>query len=107
MNKSYSNIYTVVRQIPAGCVTTYGQIARLAGLPGHARQVGYALNALAENQSVPWHRVINVQGRISQRANPVYEDIQRELLRQEGIEFGANGRISLQRYQWKISSDCE
>jgi methylated-DNA-protein-cysteine methyltransferase-like protein len=100
MNKTYDRIYAIVRRIPRGRVATYGQIARLAGLGGHARQVGYALNALPDGHDVPWHRVINAQGGISKRSIAVYEQIQQELLEQEGVEFGTNARVSLQRYQW-------
>ena len=101
MNSTYARIYAVVRRIPKGRVATYGQIARLAGLGGHARQVGYALHALPDAMDVPWHRVINAQGGISKRSIAVYEQIQQELLEQEGIEFGVDSRVSLQRYQWK------
>jgi len=48
-------------------VATYGQIATLAGMPGHARQVGYAMHALPSHSTVPWHRVINARGEISRR----------------------------------------
>lgn len=101
MSNTYEKIYTVVRQIPVGKVATYGQIARLAGLAGAARQVGYALNALPDGEDVPWHRVINAKGGISKRAHPVYEQIQRDLLEQEGVVFGADARLSLPRYQWR------
>lgn len=100
MKNTYERIYSVVRQIPKGRVATYGQIARLAGLGVHARQVGYALNAMPDGLDVPWHRVINARGGISKRSIPVYEQIQQELLVQEGIIFGADGRVSLLRYQW-------
>ena len=101
MNKTYTRIYAIVRDIPAGKVATYGQIARLAGLGGHARQVGYALNALQGGEDVPWHRVINAKGEISRRTDPDDEKIQRELLEDEGIPFDENSRISLGRYQWR------
>ena len=58
-------IYAIVRRIPRGRIASYGQVARLAGLPGHARQVGYALHALPEDSGIPWHRVINARGRTS------------------------------------------
>lgn len=102
MHKTYERIYAIVRRIPSGRVATYGQIARLAGLGGHARQVGYALNALPEGHDVPWHRVINAKGGISKRSIPVYEQIQQELLEQEGVEFSTKARVSLPRYQWKL-----
>ena len=59
---AYSRIYAAARRIPRGRVATYGQVARVAGLPGRARQVGYAMYALAAGSTVPWHRVVNAQG---------------------------------------------
>lgn len=97
---TYERIYRVVGKIPKGRVATYGQVARLAGMRGHARQVGYALNALTEECGVPWHRVINARGEISKRSEPAYERIQRELLEAEGVRFDAGGRLSLDRYGW-------
>jgi methylated-DNA-protein-cysteine methyltransferase related protein len=105
MSNRYEQIYSIVRQIPPGRVATYGQIARLAGLSRHARQVGYALHALADGHDVPWQRVINAKGEISQRANPVFVSIQRELLEREGITFNQAGRISLAQYQWHANGD--
>jgi len=99
--KTYPKIYSVVRQIPRGRLATYGQIARLAGLAGHARQVGYALHALLENSDVPWQRVINARGEISLRSDPYSHDIQRQLLEEEGVFPDLNGRYSLSRYGWK------
>jgi len=91
----YARIYTVVRRIPRGRVATYGQIAELAGLPGHARQVGYALHALSEGSAVPWHRVVNAAGSCSLRSVPGAELTQRLLLEREGIRFDARGRVAL------------
>jgi methylated-DNA-protein-cysteine methyltransferase-like protein len=98
----YQTIYAVVRLIPLGLVATYSQVARAAGLPGCARQVGYALSALADKSAVPWHRVVNVHGRISPRSggNPAAL-IQRFRLADEGVEFDEQGRIHLQCYQWR------
>ena len=70
MPGNYARIYAVIRRIPFGKVATYGQVAELAGLPGHARQVGYALHALPSATAVPWHRVINAAGTVSRRAVP-------------------------------------
>jgi methylated-DNA-protein-cysteine methyltransferase-like protein len=98
---SYERIYAVVRRIPRGRVATYGQVARLAGLAGHARQVGYALHALGAETPVPWHRVINTRGGVSPRALPGWERVQRELLEGEGIRFDGRGRIALDRYRWR------
>ena len=57
-DSNYSRIYEVVRRIPHGRVATYGQVAQLAGLGGHARQVGYAMHAIPDELSLPWQRVI-------------------------------------------------
>jgi methylated-DNA-protein-cysteine methyltransferase-like protein len=101
MTGNYGRIYVVVRRIPRGRVATYGQIAALAGLPRHARQVGYALYALPEGDGAPWQRVVNARGEISARAHPYAEEMQKTLLEREGVVFGANGRIALRRFQWK------
>ena len=90
----------VVREILRGRVATYGEVALLAGLPGGARQVGYALNRLPDNLDIPWQRVINAKGKVSPRANPIYEKIQKQILETEGIRFDSQGRISLETYQW-------
>ena len=101
MPKTFDHIYRMVCRIPAGRVATYGQIARLAGLPRQARQVGYALAALSDHKPVPWHRVVNAQGKISPRAEPGYEEFQRILLENEGVIFNEDGCIALSRYQWR------
>ena len=97
---TYHRIYAIVRRIPAGRVATYGQIAALAGLDGHARQVGYALHALPDHTSVPWHRVVNAAGRISRRSVPGAELVQQTLLELEGIPLDAAGRVRLARVRW-------
>jgi methylated-DNA-protein-cysteine methyltransferase-like protein len=98
---SYAAIYRIVRRIPRGRVATYGQVAELAGLAGHARQVGYALHALPSGTTVPWHRVVNAAGAISLRASPGAELTQRMLLEREGIRFDGRGRLSLARVRWR------
>jgi methylated-DNA-protein-cysteine methyltransferase related protein len=97
---SYQRIYDVVRRIPAGRVATYGQVASLAGIPGHARQVGYALHALPEGTTVPWHRVVNASGRISVRSMPGAELVQQQLLAREGVRLDALGRVPLRNVRW-------
>jgi methylated-DNA-protein-cysteine methyltransferase-like protein len=97
---SYQRIYAVVRRIPKGRVATYGQVASLAGLAGHARQVGYALHALPDGTSVPWHRVVNASGGISRRSMPGGELVQRQLLEREGVLLDGRGRVSLTRVRW-------
>jgi methylated-DNA-protein-cysteine methyltransferase-like protein len=101
---TYQRIYAVVRRIPFGRVATYGQIASLAGLAGHARQVGYALHALPPGTLVPWHRVVNASGRISARAVPGPELEQQLLLEREGIRVDGRGRVRLVDVQWKPRS---
>ena len=96
----YDEMYAVVRRIPRGRVATYGQVAALAGLPNHARLVGYALHAVAESSTIPWHRVINAQGRISIRGSAAASVTQRLRLEQEGVRF-TGGRVKLDAYGWK------
>ncbi len=105
MKKSthYSRIQEIVGRIPPGKVATYGQIAILAGMPGHARQVGYALHSLPDGSEVPWQRVINRNGRISLRAYPAAEHLQRALLEDEGVVFDDEGNIDLEKYRWHPS----
>lgn len=97
---SYQRIYAVVRRIPPGRVATYGQVASLAGIPGHARQVGYALHALPERSTVPWHRVVNAHGRISLRSIPGAELVQQQLLAREGVRLDALRRVPLTKVRW-------
>ncbi len=98
----YQRFYEVVRRIPPGRVATYGQVARLAGYPGYARQVGYALFRLQGHKTdIPWHRVINAQGRISYSPFRLgYDDLQKVLLEAEGIPFDVAGRVDLQQFGW-------
>jgi methylated-DNA-protein-cysteine methyltransferase-like protein len=100
----YQRIYRVVRRIPCGRVATYGQIASLAGIPRQARQVGYALFSLPRGSDVPWQRVINAKGEVSERSTPGYEGLQRAALESEGVVFDARGRVDLARYQWRPRS---
>jgi len=74
----------------------------MAGLPGRARQVGYALAALPEGSDVPWHRVLNARGEVSPRSGGApHARIQRALLEEEGVRFDEGGRIDLARYRWE------
>jgi methylated-DNA-protein-cysteine methyltransferase-like protein len=99
---SRERVYAQVRRIPRGRVATYGQIASLAGLEGQARQVGYAMAAVPSSSTIPWHRVINAQGRVSmRREGPGGSIIQQQLLEREGVVFDGGGRVSLVRFGWK------
>ncbi len=90
----------MVRKIPRGRVATYGQIAELASLEGHARHVGYALHNLPAKNNVPWHRVVNAKGEISARSGGDSHELQRLLLEAEGVEFDRSGRVDLKRFRW-------
>jgi len=97
--RSHQRIHDVVARIPRGRVATYGQIARIARLPGQARLVGYALHALPAGSRLPWQRVVNARGEIS--VGGVSGTRQRQLLESEGIRFDERGRIELAAFQWR------
>ncbi|MGB5445590.1 MAG: MGMT family protein [Psychromonas sp.] len=94
-------IWQVVASIPKGSVTTYGQVAKLAGCPNHARYVGATLKNLPKDSKLPWHRVINAKGEISFPVNSDAYQRQRLRLEAEGIIFNAT-KISLKRYLWHL-----
>jgi methylated-DNA-protein-cysteine methyltransferase-like protein len=96
----FQAIYAVVARIPRGRVATYGQVARLAGMPGGARLVGFAMAALADGTRVPWHRVVNAAGRCSIRRDGVGHFVQRARLERERIRFATRDRIPLERFRW-------
>lgn len=96
----FARVYAVTRLIPKGKVATYGQIATILEHPRAARTVGWALNGLPPRLAgkVPWHRVINAQGRVSNTGN--YEE-QMKRLRKEGIRFNREGYCDLRKYRWE------
>ncbi len=100
-DERWQAILTVIEQIPAGNVATYGQIARMAGLPKNARLVGFILKSLPPDSGVPWYRVVNSQGKISERENPESQKSQRMILEEEGVEFRSGNRVSLREFQWE------
>jgi methylated-DNA-protein-cysteine methyltransferase related protein len=93
----YDDIYAAVSRIPPGKVSSYGRIAALAGLPGHARMVGYALHALRGGATTPWWRVVNASGYIS---NAYGREHQRSRLEAEGVAVDERDRIDLSAYLW-------
>jgi methylated-DNA-protein-cysteine methyltransferase-like protein len=95
----YEQIYMLVRQIPAGKVATYGQIAGMV-TNCTARMVGYAMSALPPGSDVPWQRVINARGKISLRSDSRGNALQRQLLEEEGIPFDTQDQVNLRRYRW-------
>lgn len=92
-----ARILAVVDSIPRGRVATYGQVAREAGLPRHARLVGRILAGLPAGTPLPWHRVINAAGRISLRPGAAR---QQQRLAREGLRCSPTGRIDLARFRW-------
>ena len=98
----FDRVYRLVRLIPRGKVTTYGQVAALLGHPRAARTVGWALHALSEKQArvVPWQRVIGAGGRITTSCETHSAPLQRQLLEGEGIEFDRRDDVDMARFQW-------
>lgn len=93
-------ILAAVREIPAGRVASYGDVARMAGMPRGARQVGWALASLAnsEDEETPWWRVVNHEGRFSLPPHGAEEQSRR--LRAEGVEVNNSGVVQLSRWRW-------
>lgn len=96
----YDDVYEIVKRIPPGKVSTYGRIAQLTPVPRGARGVGWALAGLGPERSreVPWWRVINAAGRIS---NEFHAALQRELLEAEGVAFDEHGYVDLKKFLWE------
>jgi methylated-DNA-protein-cysteine methyltransferase-like protein len=93
-------VFLVVADVPPGRVTTYGDVAAVAGSPRAARQVGYALASLPVDTDVPWQRVINAQGRISFRGDDLRGIEQQRRLQDEGVVFTTSGTVDLDRLRW-------
>lgn len=91
-----SEVYSVVKEIPAGKVITYGQIANLIGKPQCSRMVGQAMHNAPEHLSLPCHRVVNSTGRLA----PGWEE-QKQLLEQEGVTFKKNGNVDIKKHAWE------
>lgn len=92
-------VFHIVAAIPWGKVTTYGDVARMAGSPRAARQVGGVLKKLPSGSALPWHRVINRHGEIS-LTGPDYQR-QKQALVAEGIRFNRQGKIDLSQCRWR------
>lgn len=95
----YERIYALVELIPKGEVATYGFLASMVG-ECSARQVGYAMAATPEALALPWHRVINRQGKVSVRAAGEGDSKQRRLLEDEGIAFDKSGKLDFAKHGW-------
>jgi len=96
----YEQVRDLVRDIPYGQVASYGQIASLVG-GCTARMVGYAMKTLPDGSEVPWHRVINSRGEVSQRTAGDGDLLHRQLLEDEGVRFEASGRVPLGEFGWE------
>jgi len=101
MSHFFEQVYEVVRQVPAGQVVSYGQVAALLGAPHAARTVGWALHALSVDSDVPWHRVINARGRISTSCQEHDAGVQQRLLEAEGVVFDERGYVDMRRFRWE------
>jgi methylated-DNA-protein-cysteine methyltransferase-like protein len=99
-----ARIYETVRDIPQGCVASYGQVAEIAGIPRGARQVGWALKHLPRGEDVPWHRVITASGNIAFEAGSAQFENQRKLLLKEDVAVVA-GRVDMRRHRWAPQLD--
>jgi methylated-DNA-protein-cysteine methyltransferase-like protein len=89
-------VVELISAIPEGRIASYGQIAIMAGNPGASRQVSRLLHSMSDKYNLPWHRVVNSEGRISLKGEA--EIIQKGLLESEGVEFDLNGSIDMKRY---------
>ncbi|MBQ9198446.1 MAG: MGMT family protein [Clostridia bacterium] len=99
MDGTFERIYAAVKAIPAGRVASYGQIARLCGMPRAARVVGYAM-ASCRDETVPCHRVVDAKGGTKKAFDTWLPDTQRMRLEAEGVGFLLDGRVDMAEYQW-------
>jgi methylated-DNA-protein-cysteine methyltransferase related protein len=97
---SWNRVYSLVKQVPRGRVTTYGDIAKALRLPGGARAVGYAMAACPQGRGIPWHRVIASGGRIT--TPEPHGSLQRRLLEAEGVDT-TRASIDMEHFRWAIS----
>lgn len=96
----FEKVYETVKRIPTGKVATYGQIARLCGNPRMSRQVGWALHVNPEPYVVPCHRVVNKSGRLARSFAFGGEDVQKQLLVDEGVTFCEEYVVDMQACLW-------
>lgn len=97
-------VWQVVQGIPRGHVLTYGEVARLAGMSRAARRVSQAMRRAPREMKLPWHRVVNAQGKISFSEDSTGYRQQKELLKAEGVIF-LNGKIDLDRFGYRGALD--
>lgn len=94
-------IWQWVAAIPPGCVATYGQIARLAGFPRHARYVGATLKHLPKGTALPWFRVLRGTGELAFAPGSAGYRTQRRLLEAEAVTF-TGGKVPLRKFGWTL-----
>ena len=97
----FEQVYEIIKQIPQGKVVTYGQVAYALGNPRAARQVGYALHVNPKPKVIPCHRVVNRFGRLAPAFAFGGQDVQAQLLRDEGVEVGEDFTVDLSRYLYQ------
>jgi methylated-DNA-protein-cysteine methyltransferase-like protein len=100
----YRNVWKVVSEIPSGHVLTYGEVARLAGLPRAARRVSQALRRAPSDMELPWYRVINSQGKISFPEDSSGWKRQKDKLEDEGVVF-LKGKVNLDQFGYRGAVD--
>ena len=100
----YQSVWKVVSEIPSGHVLTYGEVARLSGMPRAARRVSQALRRAPRTMELPWHRVINAQGKISFPEDSSGWMQQKDKLENEGVVF-LNGKVDLERFGYRGAVD--
>lgn len=89
-------VYKIVSQIPYGRVVSYGDIARMMGVPWCAHQVGWAMRRCPEE--IPWQRVVKADGTV---AGGLYAEIRKARLKAEGVDFKRDGRVDMEKHRWK------
>ena len=101
----HQSVWKVVSEIPSGHVLTYGEVARLSGMPRAARRVSQALRRSPRSMKLPWHRVINAQGKISLPKDSSGWQVQKDRLEGEGVIF-LDGKIDLDHFGYRGAVDC-
>lgn len=100
----HQSVWKVVSEIPSGHVLTYGEVARLSGMPRAARRVSQALRRAPGDLNVPWHRVINSQGKISFPEDSSGWVQQKDRLEEEGVVF-LKGKVNLDQFGYRGAVD--
>lgn len=98
----YNKVFTIVKHVPVGKVTTYGAIAEAAGLRSSARTVGWALNSAKNTYDLPFHRVVNRNGELTGKHHFTTHTFMQEMLLSEGVQFNG-GAVDVKKYFWKPS----